>query len=85
MGGTSPETMEPSARNVQRRKLDARSGPDYHEDSRANLEKCMSIWNKVLVGLIALASVFLFYMAVRVLHTQTSWSKCGTAASGGDR
>jgi len=35
----------------------------------------MSIWNKVLVGLIGFASLFLFYMAARALKTQTYWSK----------
>jgi hypothetical protein len=35
----------------------------------------MSIWNKVLVGLIGVASLVLFYMAARALKTETSWSE----------
>lgn len=38
-------------------------------------ENCMSIWNKVLVGLIAVAVLPLIYMTARVLHAQTAWSK----------
>ena len=38
----------------------------------------MSIWNKVLVGLICLASPFFFYLAARMLKTTEHWS--GTAA-----
>ncbi|MEN6458378.1 MAG: hypothetical protein ABFC63_05560 [Thermoguttaceae bacterium] len=33
----------------------------------------MSIWNKVLVGLIALASVGFFYLGARTLKTHTYW------------
>jgi len=35
----------------------------------------MSIWNKILLGLIGLASVFFFYMAARAVKTQTAWSE----------
>ena len=35
----------------------------------------MSIWNKVLVGLIGFASLFLFYMAARAVKAQTTWSE----------
>ncbi|MEN6406677.1 MAG: hypothetical protein ABFC77_09410 [Thermoguttaceae bacterium] len=38
----------------------------------------MSIWNKVLVGLIAVASVAFFYMAARTLKTHQHW--CELAA-----
>ncbi len=34
----------------------------------------MSIWNKVLVGVIALASVFLFYMAANARKAELAWS-----------
>lgn len=34
----------------------------------------MSIWNKILVGLICLASPFFFYMAARMLKTTEKWS-----------
>lgn len=33
----------------------------------------MSMWNKVLLGLIGVASLLLFYMAVRTLKTHQSW------------
>ncbi len=33
----------------------------------------MSIWNKVLVGLICLASLFFFYLAARTLKTNQNW------------
>ena len=33
----------------------------------------MNIWNKVLVGLIGVASLVLFYMAARTLKTHQSW------------
>ena len=33
----------------------------------------MSIWNKVLVGLILVASLAFFYMALRALRTQANW------------
>jgi hypothetical protein len=36
----------------------------------------MSIWNKVLVGVISFACLFLFYMATRALKTQIAWSDC---------
>jgi hypothetical protein len=36
----------------------------------------MCIWNKVLVGLIALAAVPLFCMATHALKVQTAWSDC---------
>ena len=36
----------------------------------------MSIWNKVLVGVISLAAVFLFYLAARALKAETAWSLC---------
>ncbi len=35
----------------------------------------MSIWNKVLVGVIAFASLFLFYMAARAVKLQNTWSE----------
>jgi hypothetical protein len=35
----------------------------------------MCIWNKVLVGLITVASIVLFYMAARALKTETYWSE----------
>ena len=35
----------------------------------------MCIWNKVLVGLISVASLVFFYMAARALQTETAWSK----------
>ncbi len=35
----------------------------------------MSIWNKVLAGLIGFASLFLFYMAARAVKAQTTWSE----------
>jgi hypothetical protein len=34
----------------------------------------MSIWNKVLVGVIAFASLFLFYMAANARKTELAWS-----------
>ena len=34
----------------------------------------MCIWNKILVGLISVASIVLFYMAARALKTETYWS-----------
>ncbi len=37
-------------------------------------ERHMSIWNKILVGLICLASPFFFYMAARMLKTTERWS-----------
>lgn len=37
----------------------------------------MCIWNKILVGLISVASIVFFYMAARALQTETYWS--GTA------
>ena len=33
----------------------------------------MSIWNKVLVGLICVASLALFYLAARTLRTHQYW------------
>ena len=35
----------------------------------------MCIWNKILLGLISVASVVLFYMAARAVKTETEWSK----------
>lgn len=35
----------------------------------------MSIWNKVLVGLIGVASLVFFYMAARAVKTETAWSE----------
>jgi hypothetical protein len=35
----------------------------------------MCIWNKILVGLIGVASLVLFYMAARALKTETYWSE----------
>jgi hypothetical protein len=35
----------------------------------------MSIWNKVLIGLIAVASVAFFYLSMRVLKTHDYWRK----------
>ncbi|MBN1394107.1 MAG: hypothetical protein JW959_03700 [Pirellulales bacterium] len=34
----------------------------------------MSIWNKILVGLICLAAPFYFYLAARLLKTSENWS-----------
>ena len=34
----------------------------------------MSIWNKILIGLIIVASLVLFYMSARMLKTQKYWS-----------
>jgi hypothetical protein len=36
----------------------------------------MSVWNKVLLGLIGVVAVVLFYMAGRTLKTQTYWCDC---------
>ncbi len=33
----------------------------------------MSIWNKVLVGLIIVASIALFYLAARAMKTEQYW------------
>ena len=33
----------------------------------------MSIWNKVLIGLISVASLAFFYLAVRTLKTRQHW------------
>jgi hypothetical protein len=35
----------------------------------------MCIWNKILVGLIGVASLVLFYMTARALKTETYWSE----------
>ncbi len=40
----------------------------------------MSIWNKILVGLIAVASLGFFYLAARTLKTHTYWSGKAAAA-----
>ena len=36
----------------------------------------MCIWNKILVGLICLASPFFFYLAARSLSTSREWREC---------
>jgi hypothetical protein len=36
----------------------------------------MNIWNKVLVGLIAVTALFLFYMAARARKAELDWSEC---------
>jgi hypothetical protein len=35
----------------------------------------MCIWNKILVGLISVASIVLFYMAAKALKIETTWSE----------
>ena len=40
---------------------------------RLNIIKGMSLWNKILLGLVALASLGFFYVAARTLKTQKSW------------
>jgi hypothetical protein len=35
----------------------------------------MCIWNKILVGLIGVASIVLFYMAAKALKIETAWSE----------
>jgi hypothetical protein len=35
----------------------------------------MCIWNKILVGLIGVASIVLFYMAAKALKIETTWSE----------
>jgi hypothetical protein len=36
----------------------------------------MCIWNKILVGLISVASLVFFYMAARTLQMQKNWEEC---------
>ena len=45
----------------------------------------MSIWNKILVGLIAVASLGFFYLAARTLKTHTYWYGKAAAAEARDR
>ncbi len=48
-----------------RHSLDTATAREYHQG--------MSIWNKVLIGFISLASVVFFYMGARTLKTQQYW------------
>jgi hypothetical protein len=42
----------------------------------------MNIWNKVLVGVIAVSALFLFYMAARARKTELEWSECARKLQG---
>jgi len=39
----------------------------------------MSIWNKILVGLISVASLVFFYLAARTLKTEQNWAELAAA------